>query len=58
MIIDPPKDDSIHKLLQEVGRTLQENQRFLEALKQDQAVEDEGDAGPDDAAADEEFEEL
>jgi len=58
MIIDPPKDDSVHKLLQEVGRTLQENQRFLEALKRDHAVEDEGDVEPDGGAADEEFEEL
>lgn len=58
MIIDPPKDDTIHKLLQEVGKTLQENQRFLAALQQDQAVEDEGDAGPDDGTVEDEFEEL
>jgi len=58
MIIDPPKDDSIHKLLQEVGKTLQENQRFLASLKQDQSVEDELTAGTDDGVDEEEFEEL
>jgi len=58
MNVDPPKDESLDRLLQEVGKTLQDNQRFLAALHQDQAVEDEGDAGPDDGVADEEFEEL
>ncbi|MGE0156836.1 MAG: hypothetical protein AB7T17_07395 [Geobacter sp.] len=58
MRVDPPKDESLDRLLQEVGRTLQENQRFLAALQQDQAVEDELDAGLADGIADEEFEEL
>lgn len=54
----PPKEDSVDRLLQEVDRTLQDNRRFLEALKQDRAVEDESDADPDDGIADEQFEEL
>lgn len=58
MNVDPPKDESLDRLLQEVGKTLLDNQRFLAALQQDQAVEDEGDAGPDDGAVDDEFEEL
>jgi len=58
MRVDPPKDESLDRLLQEVGKTLQENQRFLAALQQDQAVEDELDAGLADGIADEEFEEL
>ncbi len=58
MRVDPPKDESLDRLLQEVGKTLQENQRFLAALQQDQAVEDELDAVLADGIADEEFEEL
>jgi len=58
MLVDPPKDESLDRLLQEVGKTLQDNQRFLAALQQDQAVEDELDAELDDGVAEEEFEEL
>lgn len=55
---DPPKDDAVMKLLQEVGKTLQENQRFLVALQQDRLADDELDAELDDDVVDEEFEEL
>lgn len=57
MTVDTPHDENVTVLLQEIGKTLQENQRFLAALKQDQV--DEG--GLDvvlDVANDEEFEEL
>lgn len=57
MSVDPPKDESLDRLLQEVHRTLQENQRFLAALKQDQLDGDDL-AGELDVAVDEEFEEL
>ncbi|MGB4598959.1 MAG: hypothetical protein WBI04_03185 [Trichlorobacter sp.] len=58
MSVGSPKDESVTALLQEVGKTLQDNQRFLAALRQDQAVEDDLAAGELDAAADGEFEEL
>lgn len=58
MSVDPPKDDSIHQLLQEVGKTLQENQRFLDALKQDRLAGDELDAELEDRMGEDEFEEL
>lgn len=57
MRVDPPKDESLDRLLQEVGRTLQENQRFLAALQQDQVVGDDFDSELV-SADDEEFEEL
>lgn len=54
MRVDPPKDEGLDSLLQEVHRTLQENQRFLSALREDQLdVEELGDE-----VVDEEFEEL
>lgn len=57
MRVDPPKDESLDQLLQEVHKTLQENQRFLAALKQDQVVGDDFDSELV-SADDEEFEEL
>jgi len=57
MNIDPPKDENVTALLQEIGKTLQENQRFLAALKQDRL--DQGDLDAEVAeVTDEEFEEL
>jgi hypothetical protein len=55
---DPPKDEGLDRLLQEVHATLQENQRFLKSLQQDQAVEDELTAGSVDGVGEEGFEEL
>jgi hypothetical protein len=57
MTVDPPKDESVTALLHEIGKTLQENQRFLAALKLDRL--DQGDLGAEVAeVTDEEFEEL
>jgi hypothetical protein len=54
--IDPPKDEGLDLLLQEIARNLEENQRFIKGLKEDRMdweLEDD-ETGPDD----EEFEEL
>lgn len=58
MQTDPPKGDALDTMLEEIAKTLQENQRFLASLKQDQSVEDELAAGPDDGTVDDAFEEL
>ena len=55
MIIDPPKDEGLDRLLQEIDKTLQENQRFLADLKQDRI--DDGDV-VELAESGEPFEEL
>ena len=55
MSIDPPTDDSVATLLQEIDKTLQENQRFLADLKQDRI--DDGDV-VELAESGEPFEEL
>ncbi|SJZ34295.1 hypothetical protein SAMN02745119_00111 [Trichlorobacter thiogenes] len=56
MRIDPPKDEGLDLLLQEIAKNLEENQRFIKGLKEDRMdreLEDD-ETGPDD----EEFEEL
>ena len=56
MSIDPPKDEVLDLLLQEIAKNLDENQRFIKGLKEDRMdreLEDD-ETGPDD----EEFEEL
>ena len=58
MHTDPTKGDPLDKMLEEIAKTLQENQRFLASLKQDQTVEDECNIGLVDGGPDEEFEEL
>lgn len=57
MIIDPPKDGGLDRLLQEIDKTLQENQRFLADLKQDRIDDDDGDV-VELAESGEPFEEL
>lgn len=57
MIIDPPKDEGLDRLLQEVHNTLQENQRFLADLKQDRIDDYNGDV-VELAESGESFEEL
>ena len=56
MAADPPNDAGLEQLLQEISRTLGENQRFLQALKEDRI--DEAENSAESGAADEEFEEL
>ena len=56
MSADLPKDEQLELLLQEVSKTLGENQRFLEALKEDRI--DEADDLSDLDSAEETFEEL
>jgi len=52
------KPDGAELLLQEISRTLQENRRFLQALKEDRLdrLEDEDEDGAEEA--EEDFEEL
>ena len=57
MSVDPPKDDSVATLLQDIDKTLQENQRFLADLKQDR-VDDADDDVVELAESEEPFEEL
>ena len=57
MSVDPPKDDSVATLLQEIDKTLQENQRFLADLKQDRIDDDDGDV-EELVESEEPFEEL
>lgn len=53
------KNNGFEKLLQEVNKTLQENQRFLVALKQDRLTDDELDTELAEVHdGEEEFEEL
>jgi hypothetical protein len=56
MAVEPPKDAGLEHLLQEISRTLGENQRFLQALKEDRI--DEAEDAAESGDADEEFEEL
>lgn len=56
MSADLPKDEQLELLLQEVSKTIGENQRFLEALKEDRI--DEADDLSDLDSAEETFEEL
>jgi len=55
-MVDPSKDEQLELLLQEVSRTLGENQRFLQALKEDRI--DEVDDFADPEVGEETFEEL
>lgn len=56
MSIDPPKDEGLDLLLQEIAKNLEENQRFIKGLKEERMDRElaDGETGPDD----EEFEEL
>lgn len=56
MSVDPPKDVGIDCLLQDIARNLDENQRFIKGLKDDQLDEPE-ELGTS-ADAEEDFEEL
>lgn len=56
MTVEAPKDEQLEFLLQEVSRTLGENRRFLQALKEDRI--DEVDDLADPEAGEETFEEL
>lgn len=56
MLVDPPRDAALDQLLQEISRTLGDNRRFLQALKDDRA--DGAEAASVDDTADETFEEL
>ena len=56
MLVDPPKDEGLEILLQEIAKNLDENQRFIKGLKEDRMDRDLED---DEASLeDEEFEEL
>ena len=56
MSIDPAKDEGLERLLQEIARNLDENQRFIKGLKDDQLDEPENVA--ESGETDEAFEEL
>lgn len=56
MSVDPPKDDGIDRLLQDIARNLYENQRFIKGLKDDRMDEPEDLSAS--ADAEEDFEEL
>jgi hypothetical protein len=56
MAADPPKDEGLEHLLQEISRTLGENQRFLQALKEDRI--DEAEKSVESSGAEDDFEEL
>jgi len=56
MRTDPPKDEGLEQLLQEIARNLDENQRFIKGLKDDEAPESEDSAAASDT--EEDFEEL
>ena len=56
MSVDPPKDEGLDLLLQEIAKNLDENQRFIKGLKEDRMdreLEDD-----ENSLDDEEFEEL
>lgn len=55
MSVDSPKAEGLELLLQEISKNLGENQRFLQALKEDRIDESEELAA---ASDEEEFEEL
>ena len=56
MSVDPPKDEGLEQLLQEIVRNLAENQRFIKGLKDDQI--DEAEDLSESLDAEEDFEEL
>lgn len=59
MSVDPHDSDPLGSMLDEISRTLKDNQKFLKALK-DERLADE-DLEPDDVAAagaEDEYEEL
>jgi hypothetical protein len=56
MSVDSSKDEGLERLLQEIARTLEENQRFIKRLKDDRMDESEETDEP--SGAEEEFEEL
>ncbi len=61
---DPPQDDRLAGLLQEIDRTLKDNRAFLEGLRQSSGGDDDATlaspapAAPDDNDDEEAFEEL
>lgn len=55
MSVDPPKDEGLERLLQEIARNLDENQRFIKGLRDDRIDLLEDPASPD---VEEDFEEL
>jgi hypothetical protein len=56
MTIDPPKDEGLEFLLQEIAKNIDENHRFIKGLKEDRMDQDLEDDEP--VSEDEEFEEL
>lgn len=56
MSVDSSKDEGLERLLQEIARTLEENQRFIKRLKDDRM--DESEETDESSGAEEEFEEL
>lgn len=58
MQVDPPKADPLETMLEDISRTLQENQKFLKALQDDRLADDDLDGDADQTEAVEEFEEL
>lgn len=58
MSVDPPQDTGLELLLQDISKVLGENQRFLQALKEDR-IDDQDEPDDQDAeSGEEEFEEL
>lgn len=55
MQVDPPKDEAMTLLLHDIAKTIGENQRFLQALKEDR-IDAEDEESSDEL--EEEFEEL
>lgn len=56
MSVDSSKDEGLERLLQEIARTLEENERFIKRLKDDRIDESEETDEP--SGVEEEFEEL
>lgn len=59
MSVDPPITDPLDSMLDDISRTLKDNQKFLRALKDDQMADDELGAGGEVAGGEvDEYEEL
>ena len=56
MRTDPPKDEGLELLLQEIAKNLDENQRFIKGLQEDRMDRELEDT--EDDPAEETFEEL
>ena len=58
MSVDPPNEDGLDKMMEDISKVIQDNKRFLDALKQDRLADDDPEADSDALSIEQEFEEL